>query len=176
MLYNVYIPGQKLFKNNKSIYSWGWHDKRMKLNVTWISRCAMYYLYSLLHASSHLCCSQSCRSFSFRYWWQPRRVVLKLVRMSCFCNAWSCWLNWVRLQEPVLYMDMCRQQDARTICLRTMCPQTKSLGSSIPWPIRPLDDAALGHVVPDQYVLILDCINVLVKISYFGLFNVYLSR
>jgi hypothetical protein len=80
-----------------------------------------------------------------------------------------------RLKEPVLYMDMCRQHDARTICLRTMCPQTKSLGRSVPWTLRPLDDAALGHVVPDQCVLILDCINVLVNISYFGLFNVLLK-
>jgi hypothetical protein len=28
-----------------------------------------------------------------------------------------------------------------------MCPQTKSLGCSFPWSMRPLDDAALGQIV-----------------------------
>jgi|688.fasta_scaffold313340_1 hypothetical protein len=48
---------------------------------------------------------------------------------------------------------------ARKMCPRIMYPQTKSLGSSVPWTMRPLEDAALGYCV-----LILDCIQVLVKL------------
>jgi hypothetical protein len=44
-------------------------------------------------------------------------------------------------------------------------PQTKSLGRSVSWTMRPLDDAALGHVVPDQCVLTVG--TVFVKISYY---------
>ncbi len=43
-------------------------------------------------------------------------------------------------------------------------PNEKSR-TSVSWTMRPLDDAALGHVVPDQCILTLDCSEVFVKIN-----------
>jgi hypothetical protein len=50
-----------------------------------------------------------------------------------------------------------------------------SLGQCVPWMMGPKDIASLGHAVPDQCVLTLDCIEVLVKISYFGLYDASIS-
>ncbi len=49
-----------------------------------------------------------------------------------------------------------------------------SLGRRFSWTTRPfddvsLDDAFLSHGVPDRCVLILDCIDVFIVTSYFGL-------
>ncbi len=136
---------------------------------------------SLLHASSHLCCFQStnsaiievvvCFHFDIDFDDGPEEWYWSLSGCPFFV------MLYVPVDKPAEELGSrslcctrtCRQHDARTICLRTMCPQPKSLGRSVPCTIRPLDDAALGHVVPDQYVLILNCINVLVKISYFVL-------
>jgi hypothetical protein len=62
-------------------------------------------------------------------------------------------------------------------CVPEKCAPTKSLGHSVPWTMSPLDDASLaycilGYVIPDQSVLTLDGIEVLVKISFFGLCRV----
>ncbi len=61
-------------------------------------------------------------------------------------------------------------KETMTMFRQTMCPQTKSLGRSIPRTMCPLDNAApqdiasLGHGVPDRCVRTLDRINVHLKI------------
>ncbi len=63
---------------------------------------------------------------------------------------------------------MLHQDVSTTRCQDDMSPNNVS-PTKKSRTFRPLHNTSLGHVVPDQYVLILNCINVLVKISYFGL-------
>jgi hypothetical protein len=57
--------------------------------------------------------------------------------------------------ENLLFLSVCLARwmfGMLFLDARTMCSQTKSLGRSVPWTMRPLDNASLGYVVPDHIV------------------------
>jgi hypothetical protein len=79
----------------------------------------------------------------------------------------------VHLHDDIIKCPKCKVLDVLSLgrCVPWMMSHLDdtALGCHVLWMMHPLDKAFLRHGVPDQCVLALDCIEILVMTSHLGL-------